>query len=283
MVVFYEGIAKFSEVGAQNLEVHCLNESKVNELNGGVDLKLTDFSGFMLLFTTAPILVLECNKKTYVNAPFTFFITDEKCVNIKALGSSGIVVGLVVSRRFNTNLVTELLKEKQINFMGFKDVSDVGVLSRGLSEPLFFQQFVSFLMHSVSFLCLLSKVEKNKERMRTGGLLTRVEQAIKNNASNPNLYLDYVAKLVFCSKSAIQKTLAREGTSFSELTNRIRIELFCDYLLKTDLSIEMICYKCGFNSSSYATKLFKKLMGETPRQYRRKFVGESCGRINQRQ
>ena len=31
-----------------------------------------------------------------------------------------------------------------------------------------------------------------------------------------------------------------------------------------------IAYECGFNGSSYFAEIFKKMMGESPREYRKK-------------
>ncbi|MCM3039569.1 helix-turn-helix transcriptional regulator [Paenibacillus motobuensis] len=41
-------------------------------------------------------------------------------------------------------------------------------------------------------------------------------------------------------------------------------------------SIQEICLECGFNSSSYFIKVFKKKVGMTPREYRIKLADSSC-------
>lgn len=52
---------------------------------------------------------------------------------------------------------------------------------------------------------------------------------------------------------------------------RIRIEKSCSMLLNTPLPVGEISQQCGFNSFSYFSKLFKQLMGCTPREYKGKF------------
>lgn len=50
---------------------------------------------------------------------------------------------------------------------------------------------------------------------------------------------------------------------------RYRISLACDLLSKTNLNITEICKQCGFESTSYFSLMFKKLMEITPKEYRK--------------
>lgn len=58
-------------------------------------------------------------------------------------------------------------------------------------------------------------------------------------------------------------------TPISYLT-RFRLEKSLEYLPDASLSITEIALRCGFNSSSYFTELFRKELGLTPSQYRKK-------------
>lgn len=52
-----------------------------------------------------------------------------------------------------------------------------------------------------------------------------------------------------------------------EYLNYYRIEISCEKLLATELSITEIALNCGFNDVSYFIKTFKKHKGVTPKQY----------------
>lgn len=56
-----------------------------------------------------------------------------------------------------------------------------------------------------------------------------------------------------------------------EYLNYYRIEVACELILNTDLSITNISLDCGFNDASYFIKTFKKYKGLTPKQYVKSF------------
>lgn len=55
-----------------------------------------------------------------------------------------------------------------------------------------------------------------------------------------------------------------------EYVNNYRIERACEQLLSTEMSITDIGLNCGFNEISYFIKTFRKAIGTTPHQYRKK-------------
>ena len=65
-------------------------------------------------------------------------------------------------------------------------------------------------------------------------------------------------------------TLFRQvtGMTFKEHLNRVRIEEAARLLSNTDYSVMEIAIACGYKDQSYFTKVFKKLTGLTPKQYR---------------
>ena len=57
-----------------------------------------------------------------------------------------------------------------------------------------------------------------------------------------------------------------------EYLQRRRIGEAQTLLINTDLSITTIAYQVGFNSSSYFTTLFKKVVNLSPRVYRNQYT-----------
>ena len=55
-----------------------------------------------------------------------------------------------------------------------------------------------------------------------------------------------------------------------EYVNSYRIERACEQLITSDTSITDIGLNCGFNEISYFIKTFRRHVGTTPHQYRKK-------------
>ncbi|MGG7144698.1 AraC family transcriptional regulator [Clostridium nigeriense] len=56
-----------------------------------------------------------------------------------------------------------------------------------------------------------------------------------------------------------------------EYLNYYRIEIACNKLTTTNLSVTDIAFSCGFNDLSYFIKAFKKIKGITPKKYRKDY------------
>ena len=61
-----------------------------------------------------------------------------------------------------------------------------------------------------------------------------------------------------------------EKCGFVDYLNQIRIERACCYLEQKTLKNYEIAYKFGFRDEKYFSKVFKKIMGVTPKEYRSK-------------
>lgn len=60
--------------------------------------------------------------------------------------------------------------------------------------------------------------------------------------------------------------------SFIEYVNEVRIGHACKRLQEKEISITEICYDSGFNNFSNFSRQFKKYIGMSPIQYRKKFI-----------
>lgn len=81
--------------------------------------------------------------------------------------------------------------------------------------------------------------------------------------------LDYVGY-----SSTRFSTLFKQQTGCSPMSyfNRLKIEYACHMLKVTDMHINQICYKVGFEDSLYFSRLFSKIMGMSPSEYRERIV-----------
>lgn len=81
--------------------------------------------------------------------------------------------------------------------------------------------------------------------------------------------IQQIAEKFFITKYHLCRTFkGATNISVIEYLNRVKVKKACTLLENTEKSITEICTDCGFNSSVYFCKLFKKLMNMTPSQYR---------------
>lgn len=57
--------------------------------------------------------------------------------------------------------------------------------------------------------------------------------------------------------------------TFVQFLNEYRIHKTCDLMRQKNTSLSEIMYACGFNDLAYYSRQFKKVMGMSPREYRR--------------
>ncbi len=78
-----------------------------------------------------------------------------------------------------------------------------------------------------------------------------------------------LASRLFVSDSYLSKLFRQElGTSFTDYLNKNRVEHSIELMQTSDLSLLEISGMVGFEDQSYFTKVFKRITGETPRQYK---------------
>lgn len=101
---------------------------------------------------------------------------------------------------------------------------------------------------------------------------TAFEKALEYIDKNieSHITLNDISRESHISKTTVYKYFHRYfGCTPSDYINKKRVEKSTEYLKTTDMSIELISQKVGFLSSSYYTRIFKKYMGITPRNFRK--------------
>jgi AraC-like DNA-binding protein len=83
------------------------------------------------------------------------------------------------------------------------------------------------------------------------------------------LSLTKVAKSVRISPNHLSERFKQvTGVNFVDYIARTRFEKTCDLLRSSDLRISEIAFAVGFQSLSQFNRVFKKLAGKSPTQYR---------------
>ncbi len=93
---------------------------------------------------------------------------------------------------------------------------------------------------------------------------------MKNNLDQP-ITRDEVARMCNMSYSYFSRVFRQKtGHTFTGLLNRFRVQQACSLLEDESKRIYEAAYEAGFTDQSYLTKVFKKYVGMTPREYRAK-------------
>ncbi len=96
----------------------------------------------------------------------------------------------------------------------------------------------------------------------------KVIEYIKANFQR-RMSLEEIAASTYLSKTYLSSLFKKEtGYSISEYINIVRIERSKALLLEENISIIEIANICGFEDQSYFTKVFKHIVGITPKKYR---------------
>ena len=88
-----------------------------------------------------------------------------------------------------------------------------------------------------------------------------------------DLGLKAMSSLLNVNSSYLSTLFKKEtGTTLTEYVNRKRIEHAIFLLNSTNMQIQVIAQYCGIPDVNYFTKIFKKYIGQTPKEYREQII-----------
>ena len=99
-----------------------------------------------------------------------------------------------------------------------------------------------------------------------------IDEAIKyiNENYPSNLTLKDVANHVGISSSYLSTLFTRTlECSFVDYLNKVRIDRACGYFYDNKIKTYEIAYKVGYKDDKYFSKVFKRITGKSPSEYRR--------------
>lgn len=70
-------------------------------------------------------------------------------------------------------------------------------------------------------------------------------------------------------------TQFQKSTGFTPIAylNNLRIQEACQYLDFTDMKINQLCHKIGYDDAYYFSRIFTKIMGISPKEYKKRKKG----------
>jgi AraC-like DNA-binding protein len=104
-------------------------------------------------------------------------------------------------------------------------------------------------------------------------VITRAKEFI-NEHQTEELSLGQVAKAVNMSTFYFCKIFKKvTGINFTDYLSRVRIEKAKNLLLNPNLRVSEIAFEVGFQSLTHFNRVFKKILGQSPTEYRAQLVG----------
>lgn len=102
-------------------------------------------------------------------------------------------------------------------------------------------------------------------------ILSHAIEYIRQN-SRQHISINSLAEFCHCSPSHLSHIFKkRTGVNINLYINKVRIELSKNYLINSTDSISEIAINTGFNDPNYYTRVFTKIMGISPKEFRRRF------------
>ena len=104
-------------------------------------------------------------------------------------------------------------------------------------------------------------------------IIARAKEYIHERQTE-NLRLGHVAKHVNTSTFYFCKIFRKAtGINFTDYLSRVRIEKSKNLLLNPNLRVSEIAFEVGFQSLTHFNRVFKKILGQSPTEYRAQLLG----------
>jgi AraC-like DNA-binding protein len=104
-------------------------------------------------------------------------------------------------------------------------------------------------------------------------VITRAKEFI-NEHQTEDLRLGQVARAVHTSTFYFCKMFKKvTGINFTDYLSRLRIEKAKNLLLNPNLRVSEIAFEVGFQSLTHFNRVFKKILGQSPTEYRGQLLG----------
>ncbi len=107
------------------------------------------------------------------------------------------------------------------------------------------------------------RLNKDSERMK------EVYAYVMRNFHR-EITLDDIASTLGMGRSSFCVFFKRcYGASFFDFLTKYRIDMACNLLVHSESDVSEICFSVGFNDVPHFNRVFKKYIGQTPREYRK--------------
>lgn len=102
-----------------------------------------------------------------------------------------------------------------------------------------------------------------------GDFIAALRTVLKGHRINGWLTISNAAQLAVVSVRTLQRRLAAEELTFSELIDQVRAELAMEMLSDRHFSLDQIRNELGYSALPNFSRAFQRWTGKTPSEYRR--------------
>lgn len=128
----------------------------------------------------------------------------------------------------------------------------------------------SVLLYTLSY---ISTENNNDVTSCRKDRISEIIEFIDNNFSDKDLTMIKVADMFGYDKKYLSSIFKKhKGVKFTDYVNGLRLKKGRELILCTDLSVAQVAGECGFTDPFYFSKVFKKMIGKTPTEYRKKIT-----------
>lgn len=176
----------------------------------------------------------------------TFFIDSRQAISLK----------LSIAQQ---NEIEEIYRKMQMEFFS-KQKGYINILRSGLIEML--TRIFRYLENG--------KTHQLEEHYKKTDIIGKAFDFLKQNYHSSELNINEVAVRSFLSRSYFSRLFKDvTGQNFSVYLQNLRISEACSLLKTTDKKVTEILSDVGFRDIKNFNRLFKKITGKTPGEYRR--------------
>lgn len=102
-------------------------------------------------------------------------------------------------------------------------------------------------------------------------ILSHAAEYVRQNFTN-HISASELSQFCHCSESYLSHIFKRRlNVNINTYINKVRIEASKNFLVDSNASISEIANSTGFSDSNYYSRVFSKLVGISPKEYRRRF------------
>ncbi len=210
---------------------------------------------------------------------FVVRMNEQHCVPT-ILSERLISFNLYISSYFIWNMCAEFISIKKLQLLivnadikqCFSDKGDIIKEIRQLMEKPEENRFLIKRKVTELLIKITDELEVNESReeyslINVDAVLNTVA-FINDNIKNPITLNDIIRQSGSCCSSFTKHFKCITGVTPYEYLLLQRIENASRLLLDTELSVLEIAYECGFNSHSNFNKIFKRITGLSPKEFR---------------
>jgi AraC-like DNA-binding protein len=144
---------------------------------------------------------------------------------------------------------------------------------KGLKGIIDFISILDKLVSCNNYKLLSLKWYKKHYYKLKEGRIYEILEYIEKNYSNESVFQNAI-QMTNMSESAFSRYFKHNTEkTFTQYVNDMKITNVQKLLIETNRKILEICYLCGFNNVTYFNRLFKKINGITPKQFRELYLG----------